>query len=108
MDSRNTNDSVRPPLHHPLYLQALYAIYHGPQGLKNIAIRIHKMALSLASGTFILLFAYHFLAYTSSSSSPLPAAKFFGHHLEEQAFFDTLKIRPGGMLTREQILVRVC
>ena len=42
----------------PLFLQALlanmsamYAVYHGPKGLKNIAQRVHNATLLLAEGT---------------------------------------------------------
>ena len=31
-------------------MSALYAMYHGPEGLKNIAQRIHRLTLILASG----------------------------------------------------------
>ncbi len=34
----------------PLSRQALYAVYHGPNGLKDIATRVHKLAVALRSG----------------------------------------------------------
>ena len=32
-------------------MSAMYAIYHGPDGLKHIAKRVHNAALILANGT---------------------------------------------------------
>lgn len=31
-------------------MSALYAIYHGPKGLRNIAYRVHRSTLVLAEG----------------------------------------------------------
>ena len=31
-------------------MSAMYAIYHGPKGLKNIAVRVHNAAILLAEG----------------------------------------------------------
>ena len=31
-------------------ISALYVIYHGPQGLRNIAFRVHRSTLVLAEG----------------------------------------------------------
>ncbi len=36
-------------------MAAMYALYHGPQGLKHIAERTHNAALILAEGKFIVL-----------------------------------------------------
>lgn len=33
-------------------MAAMYALYHGPQGLKHIAERTHNAALILAEGNF--------------------------------------------------------
>lgn len=33
-------------------MAAMYALYHGPQGLKHIAERTHNAALILAEGDF--------------------------------------------------------
>lgn len=52
-------------------MSALYAIYHGPQGLRDIATRVHNATLLLARG-----------------------AVGAGHHLEHPRFFDTIKIKP--------------
>ncbi|KAL3196957.1 hypothetical protein MRX96_015034 [Rhipicephalus microplus] len=52
-------------------MSALYAIYHGPQGLRDIATRVHNATLLLARG-----------------------AATAGHHVTHPRFFDTLKIKP--------------
>lgn len=52
-------------------MSALYAIYHGPHGLRDIATRVHNATLLLARG-----------------------AAGAGHHLEHPRFFDTIKIKP--------------
>ena len=33
-------------------MAAMYAVYHGPQGLKDIALNIHNMTLVLAAGQY--------------------------------------------------------
>lgn len=53
-------------------MAAMYALYHGPQGLRHIAERTHKATLILAEG---LIRA--------------------GHKLQNETFFDTLKIHCG-------------
>ncbi|KAA8592591.1 hypothetical protein FQN60_018046 [Etheostoma spectabile] len=50
-------------------MAAMFALYHGPQGLKHIAERTHNAALILAEGL-----------------------KRAGHRLHSEMFFDTLKI----------------
>ncbi|XP_048834922.1 glycine dehydrogenase (decarboxylating), mitochondrial [Brienomyrus brachyistius] len=50
-------------------MAAMFAVYHGPQGLKHIAQRTHGAALILAEGL-----------------------KRAGHKLQHEMFFDTLKI----------------
>ncbi|KAH7970136.1 hypothetical protein HPB49_000060 [Dermacentor silvarum] len=52
-------------------MSALYAIYHGPEGLRDIATRVHNATLLLARG-----------------------AASAGHHVVHPRFFDTLKIKP--------------
>lgn len=37
-------------------MAAMYALYHGPQGLKHIAERTHNAALILAEGKFTFAF----------------------------------------------------
>ncbi|KAM7446728.1 hypothetical protein ABFA07_004971 [Porites harrisoni] len=53
-------------------MSAMYAIYHGPKGLKDIAQRVHDATLLLAEGL-----------------------KRAGHILENDMFFDTLKVTSG-------------
>nr|XP_061804486.1 glycine dehydrogenase (decarboxylating), mitochondrial-like [Nerophis lumbriciformis] len=53
-------------------MAAMFALYHGPQGLKHIAERTHNAALILAEGL-----------------------KRAGHRLHSEMFFDTLKISCG-------------
>lgn len=36
-------------------MSAMYAVYHGPKGLKNIALRVHNATLLLAEGKKISL-----------------------------------------------------
>lgn len=59
-------------------MSAMYAVYHGPEGLKDIATQIHNGALTLNSG--------------------LKAA---GHIQHNKTFFDTLHVTLGGMTTDE-------
>ncbi|KAJ8339000.1 hypothetical protein SKAU_G00357860 [Synaphobranchus kaupii] len=62
-------------------MAAMFAVYHGPQGLKHIANRTHSAALILAEGL-----------------------KRAGHILQNEVFFDTLKIHCG--TTGKDILER--
>ena len=51
-------------------MAAMYAIYHGPEGLKKIAERVHSLASILAAGL-----------------------RKFGHvKVENKPFFDTVKV----------------
>ncbi|GAB6023860.1 hypothetical protein CHUAL_008599 [Chamberlinius hualienensis] len=52
-------------------MAAMYAVYHGPEGLRNIATNIHNTALILSKGL-----------------------RNKGHRLTHSFFFDTLKIQP--------------
>jgi len=52
-------------------ISAMFAIYHGPKGLKDIANRVHGYTLLLAE-----------------------ALKNEGHSIENKLFFDTIKIKP--------------
>ncbi|KAF9081260.1 glycine decarboxylase subunit P [Mortierella sp. AD031] len=54
-------------------MAALYAVYHGPAGIKQIAQRIHNMTVVFAEGV-----------------------KEAGHKVENEAFFDTLTIKVQG------------
>ncbi|XP_043917013.1 glycine dehydrogenase (decarboxylating), mitochondrial isoform X2 [Protopterus annectens] len=53
-------------------MAAMFAVYHGPNGLKHIAKRLHNATLILAEGL-----------------------KRAGHALQHETFFDTLKIQCG-------------
>lgn len=50
-------------------ISAMYAVYHGPDGLKQIANRVHGLAAVLAAGTEKL-----------------------GHKVAKEPFFDTIRI----------------
>ncbi|XP_076236398.1 glycine dehydrogenase (decarboxylating), mitochondrial [Calliopsis andreniformis] len=52
-------------------MSAMYAVYHGPEGIKNIANRIHNLTLTLAKG--------------------LENA---GNNVNNEFFFDTIKVSP--------------
>ncbi|KAF9978189.1 hypothetical protein BGZ73_003370 [Actinomortierella ambigua] len=54
-------------------MSALYAVYHGPEGLKQIAQRIHNMTTVFAEGV-----------------------RRAGHEVENATFFDTLTIKVNG------------
>ncbi|MDX1576033.1 MAG: aminomethyl-transferring glycine dehydrogenase, partial [Kiloniellales bacterium] len=58
-------------------IAALYAIYHGPDGLKMIAGRVHRMTQILAEGLRRL-----------------------GFEVETEAFFDTIVVRAPGQAAR--------
>ncbi len=55
-------------------LASMYAVYHGPEGLRAIARRIHALTAALAAGLRRL-----------------------GHDPGEAPFFDTLRVRPNGI-----------
>jgi glycine dehydrogenase len=58
-------------------IAALYAVYHGPDGLRKIAGRVHRMTLILAEGLRRL-----------------------GFEVETEAFFDTLTVKAPGQAAR--------
>ncbi|HUI65409.1 MAG TPA: aminomethyl-transferring glycine dehydrogenase [Bacteroidota bacterium] len=59
-------------------MAGMYAVYHGPEGLRTIAERIHSLTRMLAAGVTEL-----------------------GHRIVHDEFFDTLRIRPSkGALER--------
>lgn len=62
-------------------MAALYAMYHGPQGLKNIADRVHRLMAIFVAGM---------------------RAK--GGNVETKAFFDTVTVDVGAV--REQVYMR--
>ena len=53
-------------------MASMYAVYHGPEGLRRIARRAHRMACLLAEGL-----------------------KRLGHSLKSEGFFDTLTVNAG-------------
>ena len=59
-------------------MAAMYAVYHGPVGLRRIATRVHALARTLARG--------------------LSEA---GHRVVHTDFFDTLRVRPSGVSVAE-------
>src|SRR5947209_15255260 len=64
----------------PAIVASMYAVYHGPDGLKRIAQRVHAYTIALANGLRKL-----------------------GHDTGNAPFFDTLRIRPND-LPAESIL----
>ncbi|XP_075170541.1 glycine dehydrogenase (decarboxylating), mitochondrial [Haematobia irritans] len=64
-------------------MSAMYAIYHGPEGLKAIANRIHHFTLALQAG--------------------LRGA---GHNVLHKHFFDTLHIKLGSNMTLQELKTR--
>ncbi|KTG02288.1 hypothetical protein cypCar_00026551 [Cyprinus carpio] len=63
-------------------MASMFALYHGPQGLRHIAERTHNATLILAEGKFAVL-------------NPVYWLKRAGHKLQHENFFDTLKINCG-------------
>ncbi len=61
-------------------MAGMYAVYHGPEGLKRIAGRIHHLASTLAHGLAEL-----------------------GHSVVHEHFFDTLQVVPAGVSGAEII-----
>ncbi|HRI07361.1 MAG TPA: aminomethyl-transferring glycine dehydrogenase [Nannocystaceae bacterium] len=55
-------------------MAGMYGVYHGPEGLRRIAARVHGLTTLLAAGLVSL-----------------------GHGIAEGTFFDTLRIRLGGV-----------
>jgi len=63
-------------------IASMYAVYHGPDGIRNIAVRIHRLTKFLAKGIEKL-----------------------GHELVHEEYFDTLRIRPA-KLASETLLTK--
>jgi len=55
-------------------IASMYAVYHGPAGLRRIAQRVRALTLALATGI-----------------------RRFGHEVSQHEVFDTLRIRPRGL-----------
>ena len=58
-------------------MAGMYAVYHGPEGLKTIATRVHAYAATLATGL-----------------------KQLGHTIEHEQYFDTLVVKPQNLSTQ--------
>ncbi len=61
-------------------MAGMYAVYHGPKGLKQIAERVHGLTVRMAE-----------------------ALEWAGHEVVTQAFFDTVRIRPVGKSADEVV-----
>jgi glycine dehydrogenase len=57
-------------------IAGFYAVYHGPEGLRNIAVRVHRHALTLAEGL-----------------------RSMGYEVGDAPFFDTVRVRAGDRRT---------
>jgi glycine dehydrogenase len=55
-------------------MAGMYAVYHGPSGLRKIAKRVHRLTIALRA-----------------------AISRMGHDVPDQAVFDTLRIKPNGL-----------
>jgi glycine dehydrogenase len=62
---------------------SMYAVYHGPEGLARIARRVHGLTSLLAAGLRRL-----------------------GRDVGGEPFFDTLRVRPDGALSADELLSR--
>lgn len=52
-------------------MSAMYAVYHGPEGIKNIATRVHRLTIALAEGL-----------------------KADGQEIRNDRYFDTITVKP--------------
>jgi glycine dehydrogenase len=62
-------------------MASMYGVYHGPEGLRRIAARVHAFTVALAQGL-----------------------KKLGHSVQTQTFFDTFRIRPAPGQTAASII----
>ena len=67
-------------------MAAMYAIYHGPCGLKNISLRVHRTTLALAESR------YHSNKYHCQGYMCVVLHR-QGHLVHPGIFFDTIKVR---------------
>lgn len=63
-------------------MASMYAVYHGPQGLKKIASRVHGLALTLADGLRKLGFKLTSKAFFDTVCVETPLAKDIGQRAE--------------------------
>lgn len=75
-------------------MSAMYAVYHGPDGLKDIASRVHTLTLLLAKGIIQHTGCFKSLSYTFFLSGKGLSAG--GHQVKEGIIFDTLKVTVAG------------
>ena len=68
---------------------AMYCLYHGRQGLRNIATKIHVLTCDLAESEYS-----NFANELIHSDGFLSGVKAGGHSIKNELFFDTLKIKP--------------
>ncbi len=61
-------------------MAGMYAVYHGPEGLRRIATRVHDLTRTLAEGL-----------------------RRGGHEIVHDVWFDTLRVRPSGITADEVI-----
>ena len=61
-------------------MASMYAVYHGPDGLRRIALHVHDATKVLAEGL-----------------------KKLGHRVRHQSFFDTLRVEPVGLTADEVV-----
>lgn len=61
-------------------IAAMYAVYHGPQGLKKIALRVHRMTQIAVAGL-----------------------KKLGHTIETSHYFDTVKVKTSDVSTLKSL-----
>lgn len=64
-------------------MSAMYAVYHGPTGLKNIALRVHQLTVALAA-----------------------SLKALGVKVVNDTFFDTLLVEPANAASVQQLAER--
>ncbi|HYE94646.1 MAG TPA: aminomethyl-transferring glycine dehydrogenase [Rubricoccaceae bacterium] len=64
-------------------MAAMYAVYHGPEQLEDIALYVHGLAKRLAAG-----------------------AERLGHTVVHPDFFDTVRLRPGAGFSGEDLVAR--
>lgn len=81
-------------------MSAMYAVYHGPDGLRHIGRRIHHGTVLLAKGNFTICDIYSSI-YTSKTLPAVMAVYILfvgiseaGHTVNNEIFYDTLKITP--------------
>jgi glycine dehydrogenase len=69
-------------------MSAMFAVYHGPHGLKDIATRVHEATLLLAAGNQGLCD----LLYQFFERIIPKGARKAGHEVMNPHFFDTIRL----------------